>query len=262
MRRSPSSQVRVCSDNETCSLVSGTGLLRLQDELFRLRDGSAQTTGRAVSSQRRVCSYNGTNCLVSGTGLLIQWDVLPHREVVDVPRCHPQSQYTNTGPVTVHQHLTSHSTPTRDQSQYTNTGPVTVHQHGTSQSQYTNTGPVTVHQHGTSHSTPTRDQSVTVHQHGTSHSTPTPDQSVLAPTPSRQATGRLGLACVTSHQHARVSQGRVCTENCTSCHTEIEVSDQTCYLTRSRYTDTGPTSPHADFLTPAGLAGYPLEYQF
>ena len=51
------------------------------------------------------------------------------------------------------------------------------------------------------------------------------------------------LACLTSQQHASVSQGRICTDNFTSCHTEIEAADQTFYLTQSQYTDTGPTSP-------------------
>ena len=32
----------------------------------------------------------------------------------------------------------------------------------------------------------------------------------------------------------------------TCCHTEIEVTDQTFYLTQSQCTDTGPTSPNAD----------------
>ena len=38
----------------------------------------------------------------------------------------------------------------------------------------------------------------------------------------------------------------------TCCHTEIEVADQTFYLTQSQYTDTGPTSPNAD---PMGWVG-------
>ena len=33
---------------------------------------------------------------------------------------------------------------------------------------------------------------------------------------------------------------------CTCCHTEAEVANQTCCLTQSQYTDTGPTSPRAD----------------
>ena len=36
---------------------------------------------------------------------------------------------------------------------------------------------------------------------------------------------------LTSQQHARVSQGRICTDNFTCCHTETEVADQTFYLT-------------------------------
>ena len=36
----------------------------------------------------------------------------------------------------------------------------------------------------------------------------------------------------------------------TCCHTEIEVADQTFYLAQSQYTDTGPTSPGTDPVTP------------
>ena len=54
------------------------------------------------------------------------------------------------------------------------------------------------------------------------------------------------LACLTSQQQASVSQGRICTDNFTCCHTEIEVADQTFHLTQSQYTDTGPTNPRAD----------------
>ena len=39
------------------------------------------------------------------------------------------------------------------------------------------------------------------------------------------------VACLTSKQHASVSQGRICTDNCTCCHTEIEVAGPTFYLT-------------------------------
>ena len=49
-----------------------------------------------------------------------------------------------------------------------------------------------------------------------------------------------------NQQHAGVSQGQICTANLTCCHTEIEVADQTFYLTQSQYTDTGLTSPRAD----------------
>ena len=43
--------------------------------------------------------------------------------------------------------------------------------------------------------------------------------------------------------------------NYTCCHTEIEVADQTFYLTQSQYTDTGPTSPSADPITPGAWQG-------
>ena len=63
------------------------------------------------------------------------------------------------------------------------------------------------------------------------------------------------LACLTSQQHASVSQGRICSDNLTCCHTEIEVADQTFHLTQSQYTDTGPTSPSADPITPGAWQG-------
>ena len=43
------------------------------------------------------------------------------------------------------------------------------------------------------------------------------------------------LACLASQQHARVSQGWICSDNCTCCHTEVEVAAQTFYLTQSQY---------------------------
>ena len=60
----------------------------------------------------------------------------------------------------------------------------------------------------------------------------------------------LFVCCLTSQQQAGVSQGRICSDNLTCCHTEIEVADQTIYLTLSQYTDTGPTSPSTDPKTP------------
>ena len=47
------------------------------------------------------------------------------------------------------------------------------------------------------------------------------------------------VGCLTSQQQASVSQGRICSDNYTCCHTEIEVADQTFYLTQTQYTDTG-----------------------
>ena len=41
----------------------------------------------------------------------------------------------------------------------------------------------------------------------------------------------------------------------TSCHTEIEVADQTFHLTQSQYTDTGQTSPSTDRITPSAWQG-------
>ena len=38
----------------------------------------------------------------------------------------------------------------------------------------------------------------------------------------------------------------ISSDKCTWCHTEIEVEDQTFYLTQTRYTDTWPTSLSAD----------------
>ena len=62
--------------------------------------------------------------------------------------------------------------------------------------------------------------------------------------------GLLFVGCLTSQRHASVSQGRICSDKFTCCHTEIEVADQIYHLTQSQYTDTGPTSPSADPMTP------------
>ena len=74
---------------------------------------------------------------------------------------------------------------------------------------------------------------------------------VIMPSRSWERSGGGGgvcllVGCLTSQQQASVSQGRICKDNFTCCHTEIEVADQTFYLTQSQYTDTGPTSPCAD----------------
>ena len=49
----------------------------------------------------------------------------------------------------------------------------------------------------------------------------------------------LFVGCLTSQQCASVSQGRICSDNCTCCHTEIEVADPTFYLTQSHYSNNG-----------------------
>ena len=63
------------------------------------------------------------------------------------------------------------------------------------------------------------------------------------------------VGCLTSQQHASVSQGRICSDDCTCCHTETESADPTFYLTQSQYIDTGPTSPSADPITPGAWQG-------
>ena len=65
----------------------------------------------------------------------------------------------------------------------------------------------------------------------------------------------LFVGCLTSQQHACVSQGRICSDNLTCCHTEIEAVDQTIYLTQLQYTETGPTSPSTDPITPGAWQG-------
>ena len=71
--------------------------------------------------------------------------------------------------------------------------------------------------------------------------------------------GCLLVGCLTSQQQAGVSQGRIFSDNFTCYHTEIEVANQTFYFTQSQYTDTGPTSPSADPITPGRVAiGVPI----
>ena len=65
----------------------------------------------------------------------------------------------------------------------------------------------------------------------------------------------VAFGCLTSQQHASVSQGRIRTDNFTCCHTEIEVADPTFYLNQSQYSDTGPTSPSTDPIMPGAWQG-------
>ena len=53
----------------------------------------------------------------------------------------------------------------------------------------------------------------------------------------------LFVGCLLSQQHASGYQDRTCSDNCTCCHTEIEVADPTYCLAKTQYTDTGPASP-------------------
>ena len=50
----------------------------------------------------------------------------------------------------------------------------------------------------------------------------------------------LFVGCLTSQQQASVSQERICKDNFTCCHTEIEVADQTFNLTHSILTPGRP----------------------
>ena len=63
------------------------------------------------------------------------------------------------------------------------------------------------------------------------------------------------VCCLTSQHHASVSQGRICADNFTCCHTEIQVADQNFYLTQPQYTDIGPISPTADPIMPGAWQG-------
>ena len=63
------------------------------------------------------------------------------------------------------------------------------------------------------------------------------------------------VGCLTFQQHATASRERTCSDNCTSCHTEIGAADQAFYLTQSPYIDTGPTSSSVDPITPDAWQG-------
>ena len=74
-------------------------------------------------------------------------------------------------------------------------------------------------------------------------------RAIPAPCPKTKSVC-LFVGCLTSQQQAHVSQGQICIDNFTCCHTETEVTDPTFYLTQSQYTDTGPTSPSGDPIMP------------
>ena len=50
-------------------------------------------------------------------------------------------------------------------------------------------------------------------------------------------------------------RGWIYLDNCTCCLSEIEVADQTFYLTKSQCTDTRPTSPNTDHIMLAAWQG-------
>ena len=61
--------------------------------------------------------------------------------------------------------------------------------------------------------------------------------------------------CLTSKPCASVPTGRICSDRCMCCHTEIEVADQTLNFIQSQYTDSGRTSPSTDPITPGAWQG-------
>ena len=63
------------------------------------------------------------------------------------------------------------------------------------------------------------------------------DLGMLTPSensPALEAQRSLLGGSLTSQQQASVSQGRICSDSFLCCHTEIEVADQTSYLTKSQ----------------------------
>ena len=51
------------------------------------------------------------------------------------------------------------------------------------------------------------------------------------------------------------SPGRICPENLTCFHNEIEVADNICHLIQSLYDDAGPSRYKADLVTPGTWQG-------
>ena len=87
--------------------------------------------------------------------------------------------------------------------------------------------------------------------------------NILKDRPSRSgALVCLLVGCLTSQQHASVSQGRICSENLHAATLRKTIADQTFYLTQPQYTDTGLTSPSTDPITPGAWQGSHLECQF
>ena len=74
-------------------------------------------------------------------------------------------------------------------------------------------------------------------------------------TTERTVKGRGPVGCWTCQPLAAVSRGRLESDNHACCHTEVNVSDHAGYLTQSWYTDTWPTSPTADPITPKTWRG-------
>ena len=65
------------------------------------------------------------------------------------------------------------------------------------------------------------------------------------------STVRTVAGCFKSHQHESASQRWICSDVCTGCHTEIEVSDRSyhAYGRRPQYSE--PSNPSTDHVTPS-----------
>ena len=85
------------------------------------------------------------------------------------------------------------------------------------------------------------------------------NESVLT---RRPRGGVVGAGWLLNVPATTVPQGPTCSDNCTCCHAETQVADQTSRLTQSQYTDTGPASPSADPTWPGGRQGSHWSTQF
>ena len=70
-----------------------------------------------------------------------------------------------------------------------------------------------------------------------------------------QTKGNAGVSLLLNSQTARCISKRICHGDFVCCQTETEAADQTCHLAQSRYTNTGPTSPNIDLITPGVRQG-------
>ena len=67
--------------------------------------------------------------------------------------------------------------------------------------------------------------------------------------------GNSWTGSATCHMLACLRDGSACLDSCTYCHTEIDASDQACFLTQSQWTDTRPASLSIDPITSGAWQG-------
>ena len=105
------------------------------------------------------------------------------------------------------------------------------------------------------------DCSITIDDIKHTHCAVTMDDMTTTPTPQittkSKQTNKIvcWLVAYRPSKHASVSQGRICSNNLTCCHTKTAVADQTFHLTQSQYTETRPASPSTDPVTPGAWQG-------